>query len=159
MAWPARWKSFGLINSTVCACRSEVMRATGRSQRSSSRSKIGQRIRLRCGVSPDALTAFALVHAHGAARARVEDRLNDTDDCAAAPAVRLNWFRSRLSLCCVHEHLEYRSSRLSVSPWDHGIIVTLGADEREAGGGGCSPPAFRSFCIPYKDAGIQLTSR
>ena len=84
---------------------------------------------------PDALTTFAFVHAHAAPGARIEDRLNDTDDCAAAPAVWLNRSRSRLSLCCVHEHLEYRSSRLSVSPWNVGVIVTLGADERETGGG------------------------
>ena len=103
---------------------------------------LGQR--LAPALVPDALAAFALVHAHGAARARVEDRLNYTDDCAAAPAGWLNWFRSRLSLCCVHEHLEYRSSRLSVSPWDYGVIVRLGADERGFGGRGYSPPAFRS---------------
>jgi hypothetical protein len=70
---------------------------------------------------PDALTTFAFVHAHGTPGARIEHCLNDTEDRATALAAWLDWLQSRLSLCA-HGHLEYRSSRLTVSPEKYGVL-------------------------------------
>jgi hypothetical protein len=71
--------------------------------------------------------------------------------------MRLDQLRSWLDGLCVHEHLEYRSSRLSVSPWDYGVIVTLGADEREAAGGDIRRQPLGHVHHGREPAAAQLT--
>jgi hypothetical protein len=78
--------------------------------------------RLSPALVPDALTTIAFVHAHGVPGARIEDCLHDTGPRATSPAVWLDRLRSRLGLC-VHGHLEYRSSRLTVSRKNTALCV------------------------------------